>query len=110
MQFRAIVLTTSTLLTGILLSTAAAAGTSDGGGGIGVRCFHGSQSTLELLDLHEAQLAGLKSESNPRSEADAVDLVATKFATHNWVSWSLPSDYIQLLKTTIVERDRKSVV
>src|SRR5437879_2506817 len=75
------------LVTGSLnIYAASQLGGVDGGGGVGVRCATstGAPKSFELLDLHEARLNGLQVTYNPKSEREAVDLMATLFANVQW--------------------------
>lgn len=67
------------LVSCFLVSATALAGTSDGGGGVGVRCQDGR---IELLDLHEAKIKGLRLLAHPSHEQDAIELASEKLGTH----------------------------
>ena len=75
-------------------------GTINGGGGVGIRC----DGKLEMLDVYEARQAGRQPLPPPKSEAQAVELVATKFAEHFWNIETIPkNEYIKLASDKIIQ-------
>lgn len=66
-------------------------GTINGGGGKGVLCTKGGTTTLQALDLYEADvLYNLKSTYNPANQDEAFDLIANLLAKHYWNPSSIP--------------------
>lgn len=75
-------------------------GTINGGGGVGIRC----NGKLELLDVFEARQAGLTPLPSPGSQAEAVKLIATKFADHFWNIESIDkAEYVKLASEKVIE-------
>lgn len=86
------------LLLTISAQASATVGTRDGGGGIGVRCGE----RLELLDLHEARLNGLKNPYSPQSEKETIDDVTTLFGNLMWVSFNGSHEEYKSALTTLI--------
>ena len=62
-------------------------GTINGGGGKGIRCVDpvSRKTTLQLLDLYEAQvLYGLEMLTSPAGSNEALDLMADLMGRHFW--------------------------
>jgi hypothetical protein len=81
--------------------TSSAFAGKEGGGGIGVRCLESSHSpkAFELLDLHEARLAGLSVPSNPQTVQDAIALTNDLLAAQLWTpeKFGLVDDFKEIV-------------
>jgi hypothetical protein len=91
----------STLLVSTFVgsSSPASGGGMEGGGGVGVRCG----SKLELLDLHEARLRGLKLVSTPDGFQSAIQTTSQKMGEHfYWYTWSEPQNAVDFYEEMVV--------
>ncbi|MGE3758673.1 MAG: hypothetical protein AB7H97_13000 [Pseudobdellovibrionaceae bacterium] len=66
-------------------------GNSDGGGGVGVQCVTSpGQTSLEVLDLHEAKLNNIPITHQPQNEEESIALSTSLLARHYWNRYTIP--------------------